>query len=152
ACPRDGCAPSTAVCVAASGVCDVAEFCPGSGPTCPGDSVGPAGTACPDDGNACTLDHCDGTSVACQHPPASAGTVCRLAVAPCDVAEVCDGTGGNCPGGSFLSAATECRPAAGPCDVAEFCPGNGPTCPLDAKLANGSPGSDGRLCPTRETG
>ncbi|TMA61940.1 MAG: hypothetical protein E6J69_19665, partial [Deltaproteobacteria bacterium] len=129
ACPPDGFAPSTVVCRAASGVCDVAEFCPGSGPTCPGDSVGPAGTACPDDGNACTLDQCDGTSVACQHPPASAGTVCRPAAAPCDVAEVCDGTGGNCPGDSFLSAAIECRPAAGPCDVAEFCPGNGATWP-----------------------
>jgi len=151
ACPPDGFAPSSVVCRAAAGVCDVADLCPGNGPTCPADSVGPAGTACPDDGNACTLDQCDGTSVTCRHPPASAGTVCRPAGAPCDVAEVCDGTGGNCPGDSFLSAATECRPAAGPCDVAEFCPGNGPTCPLDAKLPNGSPCSDGSLCTTGDT-
>src|SRR5437867_3061103 len=151
ACPPDGFAPSSFQCRAAAGVCDGAEFCPGNGPTCTADSVRPAGTACPDDGNACTLDQCDGTGVTRQHPPASAGTVCRPAAAPRDVAEVCAGTGRQCPGDSFLSAATECRPAAGACDVAEFCSGNGPTCPLDAKLPNGSLCSDGSLCTTGDT-
>src|SRR5439155_22161331 len=86
ACPPDGFAPSSVVCRAAAGACDGAEFCPGSGPTCPADSVRPAGTACPDDGNPAPLDHGAARTCACQHPPASAATVCRPAAAPCDVA------------------------------------------------------------------
>src|SRR5262245_22977632 len=52
-------APSTTVCRSAAGVCDVAEFCTGSSPTCPADAK------------------------------VSPGTICRAAAGVCDVAETC---------------------------------------------------------------
>ena len=57
--------------------------------------------------------------------------MCRPAAGVCDVAEVCDGPGANCPPDGFASGATVCRPSAGVCDVAETCTGSGPACPAD---------------------
>jgi len=34
----------------------------------------PDGTACTSDGNVCTLDECDGSNDACQHPAGNSGT------------------------------------------------------------------------------
>ena len=52
---------------------------------------------CPfcDDGNACTSDSC--VAGQCVFAPLSAGVVCRAATNVCDVAETCDGLGGQCP-------------------------------------------------------
>ncbi|MFN8546077.1 MAG: hypothetical protein U0807_18000 [Candidatus Binatia bacterium] len=94
----------------------------------------PAGTACTDDGNVCTLDMCDGSGT-CTHPAGHAGTVCRAAAGPCDVAETCTGTSTACPANAFSPVSRVCRAAAGPCDAAENCTGSAAACPTDAFLA-----------------
>lgn len=66
------------VCRAAAGLCDVAEVCDGSAPTCPTDGV------------------------------ADEGTVCRAEAGTCDAAELCDGASTVCGGDGFLPATTEC--------------------------------------------
>jgi probable HAF family extracellular repeat protein/cysteine-rich repeat protein len=132
-CPPDGFAGSEVECRGAAGECDVAERCDGSGPGCPADVRATGGTACAPDAERCTTDVCDGTSVACTHPPGNAGAECR-AVAPggvCDVAERCDGVSPACPADRFAGAEKECRGAAGECDVAERCDGRAATCPAD---------------------
>ena len=99
ACPAD--AKSTAVCRAAADVCDVAESCDGVNNNCPADAKKPLGTACTDDGNVCTLDQCNGTDNACQHPAGNAGTVCRAATDSCDPVETCTGDSVDCPADIF---------------------------------------------------
>lgn len=63
---------------------------------------------------------------------AEAGTVCRAAVGPCDVAEVCTGSAPSCPPDRFRPPDTLCRARSGACDVAELCTGTTPHCPADA--------------------
>ncbi|MBN2573846.1 MAG: hypothetical protein JXP73_04710 [Deltaproteobacteria bacterium] len=60
-----------------------------------------------------------------------AGTPCRPAVGPCDVAETCDGLNADCPADKLAAAGKECRPAAGDCDIAETCSGASGDCPAD---------------------
>src|SRR5438093_2319598 len=96
------------VCRAAAGVCDLAESCSGSAASCPTDGKKGAGTACTADSNPCTLDQCDGTNVACQHPAGHAGTVCRAAAGVCDVADTCDGSSTTCPPDTKQPAGTAC--------------------------------------------
>ena len=60
-----------------------------------------------------------------------AGTVCREAAGPCDVAESCDGVNAYCPVDRLADAGKECRPAAGDCDIAETCSGTSEVCPVD---------------------
>jgi hypothetical protein len=147
-CPADAFEPTTTECRASAGECDPAESCPGTGPNCPADARDPSGTACSTDGNPCTVDQCDGTNVACQHPAGNAGTVCRTGSGDaCDPDEVCTGASPTCPADVTLPGFT-CRPAAGECDVAENC-GGLPTdpCPPDAKKPSGSLcTSDGNPC------
>lgn len=81
-----------------------------------------------DDGNPCTID--TASSSGCVYTPVQAGTVCRAAAGPCDVAEVCDGTGAGCPIDGFATG-TVCRPEVGRCDAAERCTGTSPSCPAD---------------------
>ena len=51
---------NSTVCREAAGVCDVAEYCSGSGAACPADAKAPLSTPC-DDGSYCSeTDHCDG--------------------------------------------------------------------------------------------
>src|SRR5207247_1832052 len=107
----------------AAGECDLADTCTGTSATCPADVKKTLGTACTADTNPCTLDQCDGTSNACQHPAGNAGATCRAVAGPCDVAETCTGTSTTCPANGFLSASTACRAAANECDVEETCPG-----------------------------
>ena len=146
-CPPDGFASSSTECRGSNGDCDPAENCPGTGPTCPVDAKEPAGTACTSDGNPCSLDECDGTNDACQHPAGNAGAICRASAGVCDVAETCTGASTVCPADAFQSSSTVCRPSAGECDPAEQCPGSGPNCPADAKTASGtSCTSDGNPC------
>jgi fibronectin type 3 domain-containing protein len=60
-----------------------------------------------------------------------AGTVCREAAGPCDVAESCDGVNADCPADKLAAAGKECRPSAGDCDIAETCSGTSMVCPVD---------------------
>src|SRR5207253_2303549 len=137
-CPADGFASSSTQCRASAGECEPAENCPGNGPNCPADAKSAAGTACTADSNPCTLDQCDGTNDACQHPAGNAGTVCRAAAGVCDVDESGTGSGRGGPADAFKPSSTVCRASAGECDPAENCPGNGPSCPADAKSAWGT--------------
>src|SRR5439155_1094447 len=127
--------PSTRLCRAAFGECDVAENCTGTSATCPDDAKKAADTACTADTNPCTLDVCDGSSNACTHPAGNQGTVCRAGVGPCDAAETCTGTSITCPADAVQPAGFVCRAAAaGGCDVAETCDGSSVSCPTDAFL------------------
>ena len=82
-------------CRAASGVCDVAEVCDGTTPTCPADGV-----------KASTVE-------------------CRAAAGLCDIAETCDGVSADCPDSDAVeTAGTLCRAADGDCDVPESCDGS----------------------------
>jgi hypothetical protein len=148
-CPADVFEPGTTQCRASAGECDPAESCTGAGPDCPADARDPAGTACSTDGNPCTLDQCNGTSPACQHPAGNAGTVCRTGSGDvCDPDEVCDGINTTCPADVILPPTFFCRPAVDECDEAEGCgmlPGQ--PCPPDQKKAAGSLcTSDGNVC------
>src|SRR5262245_36955872 len=125
--------PSTTICRAAAGVCDVAEFCTGTSPDCPADGFASAATVCRAQNGVCDVaETCPGNGPNCPADGfASAATVCRASAGICDVAETCPGNGPNCPADGFASAATVCRASAGVCDVAENCPGNAPSCPPD---------------------
>lgn len=140
-CPGDGYAAAGTVCRAAFDACDLAETCSGVGAGCPADAFMAAGTACA--GGTCT-----GASAACRTScvdgmscivsgacragtcmagicvdtgtMAGVGTVCRAAVGPCDVAEVCTGTFA-CPPNSFAAPGTSCGPSM-------FCNGAGACC------------------------
>jgi RHS repeat-associated protein len=132
--------PSSYVCRAAAGGCDVEEKCTGASATCPSDTKRPAGYSCRASAGACDVaEACDGTSVAC---PTDAflpsGTECRAGVGPCDLPESCTGASAVCPADAFATAGTVCRPSAGVCDVAETCTGSSTTCPADGFLASGT--------------
>ena len=135
-CPVDAFKPRSTVCRPSAGECDIADTCTGSSPVCPGDNKKSPGTGCTDDGNVCTLDQCDGTNDACQHPAGNAGAVCRPSAGPCDVVEKCTGSSPTCSGDDFAPASTVCRPVAGVCDVAENCTGSAAACPPDTFLPN----------------
>lgn len=123
---------ATVQCRAATDVCDAAEFCDGSSTACPPDVKKSAGTPCPDDGKLCTKDQCNGSSNACQHTPAFAGTICRPALdSNCDYEEVCDGSTPDCPVDKIAPAGISCRTIAAPCDLEEFCTGISGACPPD---------------------
>src|SRR5204863_489802 len=80
-----------------------------------------AGTGCTADSNPCTLDQCDGTNNACQHPAGNAGAACTDDGNPCTL-DQCDGSSTTCQHPAGHTGAV-CRAAAGECDVAETCPG-----------------------------
>src|SRR5207247_10870148 len=117
ACPPPLTARRTAVGRPAAGVWDVEEFCPGvAGAPCPPDAKAPAATACADDGNPCSLDQCDGSDDACQHPAGNTGAVCYAGSADvCDPAQYCTGASTTCPAPTPASSTVVCRPAAGEC-------------------------------------
>lgn len=116
-CPADRFAASSVICRDARGECDVAERCTGAATTCPLDGRANAGTPCTADAEICSADACDGTSVACTHPPGNAGAVCRAATSACDVAERCDGSATSCPADSGLPD----RDDDGECDAQDPC-------------------------------
>ncbi len=67
---------------------------------------------------------------------AAAGTVCRPASGPCDIAEVCSGTSAACPVDSVAAAGTVCP--GGTCNGVGTCePG-----PDDAGVLDGGPAPD----------
>jgi hypothetical protein len=161
-CQSGTCHSGTAVTCTASDQCHNVGTCNPATGVC-SNPVKPGTPSC-NDGNACTQDDkcqagvcvggvavicaaldqchdvgtCDPVTGDCSTPPLSAGTVCRPAAGPCDVEEICDGTGSDCPADGFAQASQECRPAAGTCDVAEVCSGTSADCPPDIVLAVGT--------------
>src|SRR5205823_4872493 len=105
---------------------------------CPPDAKAPATAPCAGDGNPCSLDQCDGSDDACQHPAGNTGAVCYAGSGDvCDPAQYCTGASTTCPAPTPASSAVVCRPAAGECDQAETCPGiAGEACPADQKKAS----------------
>jgi fibronectin type 3 domain-containing protein len=67
-----------------------------------------------------------------------AGTPCRPAIGPCDIAETCDGVNADCPADKLAVVGKECRPAAGACDIVEKCDGAGAECPADGFKQSGT--------------
>lgn len=136
------CSPVVAgiACRAASGACDLSEFCNGTATTCPADRVAGTGTICRATTGPCDVaDHCDGTLKACPADALRPSTfVCRASAGPCDVAERCTGTSSICPDDAFQPASVTCRAQAGACDVAETCTGSSAACPADAVAVSGS--------------
>lgn len=80
------------------------------------------GTAC-DDAYRCVSNGTCQSGVCQGGQAAAAGTVCRPAAGPCDVAETCDGTNKKCPTAAIAAGGVVCRAAAGPCDAVETCDG-----------------------------
>jgi hypothetical protein len=68
----------------------------------------------------------------------SAGTICRVASAACDIPESCNGSDTACPADAVAAVDTQCRGAAGDCDVAESCDGILIDCPANAVEAVGT--------------
>ena len=144
-CTDDACDGSTCqhtpldgtICRRATGPCDAAEVCDGSGDPCPADQLLSVGEVCrPTQGGfqgACDVEEtCDGSSPEC--PPDTfirAGEFCRAPKGVCDVPEACTGTEAACPPDGFLGPETVCRSAYGVCDVAETCSGSSKDCPED---------------------
>ena len=138
-CPADVVASSGTVCRGATGECDLAETCSGvAGQPCPSDAKKASGTACTDDGNPCTLDRCDGSNAACQHPAGNAGAICRASAGVCDPAETCTGTSTTCPADAKSPAGTVCGPLTGVCDVATTCDGTSNSCPAGTATTVGA--------------
>lgn len=152
-CVADGVMDAGVSCRAADNECDVEEFCDGVAPTCPTDGFADVGTPCTggfcngpacgacqpgvacETANACetgTIECADGVPTCVASGVVAAGTECREAAGPCDVAELCDGTSPECPADAFQPPDFVCRAAAGTCDQVEVCDGATPACPADA--------------------
>jgi len=127
-------------------VCDIAEFCTGTGANCPADVVEPASTVCRAStvGEVCDIaEFCDGTNKTCPADVVEpASTVCRPTTVGevCDVAEFCDGSNKTCPGDAVEPSSTVCRATTvgEECDAAENCDGSSKVCPSDGVLPNGT--------------
>ncbi len=98
-CPGGPC-PSSQVCRPAQGNCDLPEFCDGTTPSCPADSVATGGICRTGSGDACDPDErCDGITKVCPSDSvAPTGTTCRTSANACDPDETCSGIAGEtCP-------------------------------------------------------
>jgi len=62
---------------------------------------------------------------------AKSRAVCRPAADVCDVPETCDGVNNACPTDTFKPTTFLCRASVGVCDVAETCSGTSASCPPD---------------------
>jgi len=118
ACTTDSCATSDGTCkhTIAAGSCLIGGSCYAAGA-----STSPA--------KPCQV--CAPTTSATAWSPANAGTVCRAAAGPCDVAEKCTGLSVDCPTDGLAPSTTVCRASADVCDVAETCSGSSAACPTD---------------------
>ena len=133
-CCNANCTLKTAgtTCRDSDGVCDPAETCTGSSPTCPANQLEPNTTLCRASAGPCDLDdYCTGSNVDCP-ADAKSTALCRGAADVCDEDEFCDGVNNACPADMFMPSSVVCRGSAGDCDVAENCTGSGPSCPADA--------------------
>src|SRR5262245_5661816 len=125
--------PSTTICRASAGQCDVAESCTGSSGACPADAFQPATTPCTgtSNGGACDgTDSCKGGENTCVDGFQPATTICRASAGQCDVAESCTGSSGACPADAFQPATTPCTGTSngGACDGTDSCKGGENTC------------------------
>ena len=153
-CPANVLSPTTTICrpVVNPGPysCDIADYCLGDNPACPGDNVEWMGKPCRVSAGACDPEEkCTGTTNTCPTNALSpSGTVCRPAVDLCDADEICNGSTAACPTTDAKKPSSfVCRPLAGVCDKAENCTGTTNACPADTKLpANTSCTDDGNAC------
>lgn len=153
-CPSGECVESEpaaagTMCAEASGECDAADLCDGSGECVP--TSAEDGSACTDgvctsgacvlceEGAACLVgDSCSTGTLSCAggvtscvaSGVASGGTVCRASAGLCDVPETCDGATSVCPPDIVDLAGTICRAANGAaaCDAADRCDGTSGVC------------------------
>ncbi|MFP6664038.1 MAG: DUF4215 domain-containing protein [Deltaproteobacteria bacterium] len=134
ACCSEECSFHTASseCRASGGVCDIAEFCTGTGEECPLDAK--SQDTCRAAGGACDIeDVCDGVANDCPADALdSSGTVCRASGGGCDLQEICDGSTVECP--NDVKRTDLCRSSGGVCDQAEYCDGVVDVCPDDVKF------------------
>ncbi len=120
-----------------------------------GDGI--CGDAVVNPGEQCDLGGANGSATSCCTKLCQfrgVGQTCRGSAGVCDLAEVCDGAGDNCPANGFVSGGTECRAVAGVCDVAEACTGSSPACPTDGFGPNSivcRPTSGGEVCDVAES-
>jgi cysteine-rich repeat protein len=127
----DGCDSNCTSSACGNGIASGAEACD-DGNTTAGDccsatcALESAGSACAADDILCSADVCDGAG-SCTHIPGSAGTSCRPAVGPCDVAESCDGMNFFCPADAGASPGAPCTSDGNPCTL-DQCDGVSPTC------------------------
>jgi hypothetical protein len=126
---------------------DATETCDGADNDCDGltdEGFCRVDGQCAADGAANPMRACEvcvapaGMSGATRFSPRPAGTMCRAAAGACDVAEVCDGTAGECPADGFAASTVACRAAVGACDVAERCTGTSAVCPANVLAAAGT--------------
>jgi len=146
--------PSTVVCRAKAGPCDVAENCTGDSGTCPSDDLEGAGLECRavTSGDVCDEpEFCTGTSPNCPPDGVKPNTAeCRTANNECDPAEFCDGAGKTCPANAFTPSGTACVEDGSPCTL-DQCDGSGNcTHPLDPNTTCGLiPGSSVLVKPSK---
>ena len=117
-------APTTRECRPPAHLCDQAEFCDGSGSTCPNDENLNDGTVCrPADGGCDVDDSCQ--SGTCVRRVQQAGILCRPAAPVCDIAETCDGLNEACPPDQFRNSNYSCvgAPYTGPFKQPGVCRG-----------------------------
>ena len=143
-------APSTQVCRASAGVCDVTEKCDGTNLACPTNSFSPSTTMCRaamtySDSTSCDVaEYCTGSGANCPNDQYKAsGVTCRPTAGSCDVQETCSGSSPQCPTDQFASSSTVCRPKVvnsdgTSCDIEEKCTGSSATCPADQVVASGT--------------
>ena len=111
-CCSDGCHfnPAGTSCRPVAGSCDVAEYCTGTGASCPSDSYLPSSTVCRASAGTCDLtEYCTGSSASCPFDSLrSSSDVCRASTGTCDPTEYCTGSSINCPSNSFRPAGYDC--------------------------------------------
>jgi len=118
-CTADQFLSTITLCRAATGFCDIEEYCAG-GPDCPADSVKPSGAECRPALQSCDVaETCDGTSKSC---PADgfqpSGVICRSSAGSCDIPEYCTGAFPGCP----LDQISPDSDGDGICNVQDDCP------------------------------
>ncbi|UJR87224.1 Hypothetical protein I5071_150 (plasmid) [Sandaracinus amylolyticus] len=72
--------------------------------------------------HACLRGLCTGGT--CSYVPQDAGTECRAAAGVCDIAELCDGTGSDCPDDVLVGVGRSCTDDLNPC-TNDVCDGAG---------------------------
>lgn len=135
-------AKSESSCRSAVGSCDVEEFCDGFSNDCPADTIELADSVCRGSQGNCDLAEVCSGNSGICPSDMKRTDTCRPAGGVCDVAEVCDGVANECPNDQKYGTETSCRPSAYDCDAEEFCDGAGDACSVDLESAAGDACSD----------